>query len=183
MILTYRFLAPCCAVMLAVPVQAQQTAPATPDAPAVSASVESFPFEIGHAARSGSVFTVTATQPITSKLTGQKMCLKIVDTTGTNTTTRYYTLATGKHKTVAQLTTTVSDILQRFLSVPLPTAPGQELGKIGDVQHGGEVHFVADPSDRLRLDSLHPTEPAHASFYSRAEVEAWQAALTGKPMP
>ncbi len=189
MTLHQRPLAPCHAALLvgslalalAIPAQAQQTAPSAPDASAVSASVGDLPFEIGHATKSGAVYTITATQPATSKLVGQKVCIKVVDTTGTSTTTRYYAVATGKFKTVAQLDTILSEIFGRFLSSPAPAAPNQEIGKIGDVKHGGEVHFFADPSNRLRLDSLHPGEPTHTSYYSRADVEALQAALTGQP--
>lgn len=125
MTLAHRFFTPCHAILLAgslaltlaIPVRAQQLSPAFPGVPE---TVESYPFEIGHAAKPGAVYTVTATQPATSKLTGQKLCLKIVETTDARTTTRYYTLATGKHKTVAQLVTTLSEILQRFLSNPPP---------------------------------------------------------------
>ena len=57
----------------------------------------------------------------------------------------------------------------------------QELGKIGDLSQGGEVRFVAESTDDLRLDNLRPNEPAHSSHYRRADIEAFLTALTGAP--
>ncbi len=157
---------------------AQQVAPEASGAQAPTVAAETFSFEIGHATRPGTVYTVSATQPATSKLTGQKVRLKIVETTGPDTTTRYFTLATGKHKTVAELDTLLVDIFLRFIANPSP-APNQELGKIGDLKHGGEVRFVAVSADVLRFDNLAPNEPARASNYSRVDIASLQAALAG----
>lgn len=173
------------AAAFAVPTlsQAQGTAPVVPagtEAPAALAPLDVFAFEIGHAARAGAVYTVEATQPATSKLTGQKVRLKIVESVGLDRTTRYFTLATGKHKTVAQLNAVVTEIFRRFLATP-PPAANAELGKIGDLRYGGEVRFVVESPDSLRFDNLAPNEPPRPSHYSRADIEALLIALTGSP--
>ncbi len=168
------------ALAFAAPVRAQQVAPTAPDAPTAVASADTFSFEIGHSAKSGAVYTVEATQPVTSKLTGQKVRLKVVTMEGLSRTTHDFTFATGKHKTVAQIDTLLSEVFHRFLSNPPPAAPGQEIGRIGDARYGGEVRFVAEPN-QLRFDNLTPGRPVRASYYSRADVEALQAALTGVP--
>ncbi len=166
----------------AAPVRSQQVATATSDAPAAPvSSADSFPFEIGHAVKAGAAYTVEATQPATSKLTGQKVRLKIVTTEGLSKTTHDFTLATGKHKTVAQIDTVLSEVFHHFLTNPPPAAPGQEIGKIGDARYGGEVHFVAEPSNQLRFDNLTPGQPVRASYFSRTDVEALQTVLTGVP--
>ena len=177
------FHAPICAVVLLAAaglaplplLYAQQGAP-----PADEAQVrpDDFAFEIGHATRSGSVYTISATQPLSSRLTGQKVRLKIVETALAGTTTRYFTFATGKHKTVSQLDASLAEIFRRFLANP-PPEPNQELGKIGDVQHGGEVRFVATSSNILRFDNVTPDEPVRVSSYSRADVAALLESLIG----
>ncbi len=143
------------------------------------APTDVFPFEIGHASRAGIVYTVSATQPPTSGLTGQKIRLKTVGTTVSNRTTHYFTLATGKHKTDAEIDTILTGIFRRF--VTQTGVANQELGKIGDLSQGGEVRFVAESTDDLRLDNLRPNEPAHSSHYRRADIEAFLTALTGAP--
>ena len=154
------------------PLPAQQPAETATAVPS-----EAFSFEIGHATRPGVVYTISATQPAASKLTGQKIRLKLVETIGIDRTTHYFTLATGKHKTVADIDTILTDIFRRFLA--RPGVANQELGKIGDLSQGGEVRFVAESADDLRFDNLRPNEPAHSSHYRRADIEAFLAALTG----
>ena len=154
------------------PLPAQQSAES-----ATAAPIEAFSFEIGHAARPGVVYTISATQPTASRLTGQKIRLKLVETTGIDRTTHYFTLATGKHKTVADIDATLTDVFRRFLA--RTAVANQELGKIGDLSQGGEVRFVAETADDLRFDNLRPNEPAHSSHYRRADIEAFLAALTG----
>ncbi len=141
---------------------------------------DAFSFEIGHAAKAGAVYTINATQPATSKLTSQKIRLKIVESSGVGITTRYFTFATGKYKTVAQLDATLAEVFHRFLATPAP-ATGQELGKIGDVKHGGEVRFIVTAADILRFDNLSPNEPVRTSEYTRTDIEGLLAALTGPP--
>ena len=132
------------------PSQAQQTPPLTPTETTAPVSAEVFPYELGHATRAGSVYSISATQPLTSALKGQKLRLKIVDAVTTGTDTRFFTLATGKYKTVAQLDVFLVDVFRRFLATPSP-APNQDLGKIGDVRYGGEVHFHRGVTARSAL--------------------------------
>ena len=171
------------ALLSITPLQAQQAAPNPPTATEAEAApkpAESFAFEIGHAANTGAVYSVYATQPATSKLTGQRVRLKIVTTSGFDRNTHYFTLATGKHKTVAQLNAFLVEVFQHFLAAT-PPAPGQELGKIGDVKQGGEVRFVVASAKILRFDNLSPDQPVQVSNYSRDEVAGLLAALTGTP--
>ena len=162
------------------PIQAQGPTTSEMTAMATPAPPEAFPFEIGHAAKAGTVYIVSATQPATSKLTGQKIRLKIFERTGVDTATRYFMFATGKYKTVAQLDTILAETFRRFLATP-PPAAGQELGKIGDLKHGGEVRFIATSTDILRFDNISPNEAVRASEYSRTDIEGLLAALNGLP--
>ena len=161
------------------PGRAQQPAPVATGTEAATppASADGFPFEIGRATRAGASYSVSATQPMTSKLTGQKIRLKIVSADPMGTTTRFFTLATGKHKTVAQLQVFLVGVFRRFLAAP-PPAPNQDLGKIGDLRYGGEVHFIAESPHDLRFDNLSPNEPARPSHYSRTDIETLLQVLT-----
>ena len=162
--------------MLSAPVQAQSPTASETEVQAAPAPAEAFPFEIGRVAEATTVYTINASQPATSKLTGQKIRLKIVEKTGADTNTSYYTLATGKYKTVAQLDALLVEIFRRFLASP-PSVSGKELGKIGDLKHGGEVRFVAASADMLSFDKFSPNEPVRGTVYSRADVRGLLAAL------
>ena len=171
------------AAALLVPcLHAQQAPPEAPTAPGAQAAVTpdaAFAFEIGHAAKAGTVYSVYATQPATSKLTGQKIRLKFVEILGNNRTTHYFTMATGRHKTVADIDAILTNIFRRFVSEPVTV--NQELGKIGDLSQGGEIRFVTESADTLRFDNFRPNAPVASSHYRRADIEAFLAALTGVP--
>ena len=157
------------------------TQPAAPAA-ATAAPVpeDSFPFELGRAVvdRSGgasSTYTVTATQDYRSKMIGGKVRLSVLEKEAGGTTTHLLTINTGKFKTVAQLTGTLADIFRKDLDVP---AANQEIGKIGDLGHGGEIRFVAESNDTLRYDWAAPGEPVHSTRFKRNDIQVFLGILT-----
>lgn len=94
-----------------------------------------------------------------------------------STETAAVTLRTGKQKTVGQVLDLSRKVFQKFLDgQPAHTA----LGKLGSLEKGGEVIFVAESSDVLRFDfkSLE-TEPASIRF-SRTDAAAFAAILRTK---
>ena len=160
-------------------------AAATSDAPAATAVAvnpsveETFGFELGRAtvdrdAASGSTYTVTATQDSRSKQTGAKIRLTVRDKDATGSSTHLLTLNTGKYKTVAQMTGLLADIFRKYLAVE---PANQEIGKIGDINHGGEIRFYAASRAALRYDWLTPGEPVHSTNFKRADIQIFLGIL------
>ena len=108
---------------------------------------------------------MTATQDYRSKTTGGKVRLSVLEKEAGGTMTHLLTINAGKFKTVAQLTATLADIFRKDLDVP---AANQEIGKIGDLGHGGEIRFVAESNDTLRYDWAAPGEPVHSTRWHQA---------------
>ena len=125
------------------PLLAQGPSVSTTEVQTAPVPADVFSFEIGHAAKAGAVYTISATQPATSKLIGQKIRLQIVEKTGpADTTTSYRThWPPAITRPWRSWTPWLVDIFRRFLAAPVA---GQEIGKIGDMKHGGEVRFVVD---------------------------------------
>ena len=139
-----------------------------------------FGFELGralvdHGDGTSSSYTVDATQDYRSKLTGGKVRLTVVEKGAGGTMTHLLTINTGKYKTVAQLTQTLVDIFHKDLDAP---AANQEIGKIGDLGHGGEIRFFAEPPDVLRYDWAVPGEPLHSIRLKRGDVQVFLGVLT-----
>ena len=154
------------------------TTPAAPVAAPVAEDV--FGFELGravvdHGDGTRSVYTVDATQDYRSKQIGGKVRLKVVEKTAGGTTTHLLTINTGKYKTVAQLTATLADIFRRDLDVP---AANQEIGKIGDLGHGGEIRFFAEAPDVLRYEWAAPGDPVHVIRLKRGDIQIFLGILT-----
>ena len=160
-------------------VSAQFNPPAT--APAAAPVPEDvFGFGLGravvdHGDGTSSAYTVDATQDYRSKLTGGKVRLSVVEKGAGGTMTHLLTINTGKYKTVAQLIQTLVDIFRRDLAAP---AANQEIGKIGDLGHGGEIRFVAESSDVLRYDWSAPGEPVHSIRLKRGDIQVFLGILT-----
>ena len=158
---------------------AQSTPP--PAAPAAAPVVEdTFDFELGravvdHGDGTSSLYTVDATRDYRSKQTGGKVRLTVVEKGAGGTMTHLLTVNTGKYKTVAQLTATLADIFRKDLDVP---AANQEIGKIGDLGHGGEIRFVAESTDVLRYDWAAPGEPVHSIRLKRRDIQVFLGILT-----
>ena len=132
-----------------------------------------YSFDLNHLseeeAGNHTVYTLRATQPQDSKLTGQKIRLAIASTTPQGTFTRLLNLNTGKYKTVAQLCANLRDIFRKDQTLGA-NAAGQDLGKVGDLKFGGEVHFVAESSTRLRCDILTQGAETHSISFTASEV-------------
>lgn len=98
-----------------------------------------------------------------------------VTTRATNDTT----LRTGKSKTVGEVSALLSNVFSKFLNgVP----PGTILGKLGAVEKGGEVLFVAESSEILRFDFINKNAPASEKKFSRADVTALAGILAKAPL-
>ena len=141
---------------------------------------DNFAFELGRAVvdRGGgasSTYTVAATQDYRSKTTGGKVRLTVLEKNPGGTMTHLLTINTGKYKTVAQLTGTLADIFRKDLDVP---AANQEIGKVGDLAHGGEIRFVAESNDVLRYDWTAPGEPVHSTRFKRTDIQVFLGILT-----
>lgn len=78
------------------------------------------------------------------------------------------TLRTGKQKTVGDLYGLLSEAFGRFAAGGVP--PETVLGKLGDVNHGGAVHFVFEDSATFRFDFLYPDGTGSASNLSDTDV-------------
>jgi hypothetical protein len=84
------------------------------------------------------------------------------------------TLRTGSSKTVGQTLELLTGVFQKFLANP---APGTVLGKLGNLEKGGEVDFVAASPDVLRLDFKSATGVSSSEF-TKADVQNYLALLT-----
>ena len=162
---------------------AQQPNPAT--APAVAsplpeAAPVNFGYELGHVAEdeagTHSVFSLRATQPSGSKLTGQKVRLIVEDTSAQGSKTRQLSLNTGKHKTVDQFCASLRDIFRKYQTIGAGAA-GQEIGKIGDIKYGGEIRFVAESPEHLRYDMITEGEENHSAQFTNSNVSVLIALL------
>ena len=122
-----------------------------------------------------STYIVTATQDDRSKTTGGKVRLSVLEKEAGGTMTHLLTINAGKFKTVAQLTGILVDIFRKDLAV---AAANQEIGKIGDLGHGGEIRFFAESNDVLRYDWAAPGEPVHSTRFKRADIQAFLGILT-----
>ena len=168
------------------PIHAQQ--PSTEAASAVSslpaAAPVSFGYELGHVseieAGTESVFSLRATQPSGSKLTGQKVRLIVEDRSAQGTKTRLLSLNTGKHKTVDQFCAGLRDIFRKYQTLG-SNATGQEIGKVGDIKYGGEIRFVAESPEHLRYDMQTDGEENHSTQFSRSDVSMIVALLGQVP--
>ena len=170
--------------LLASQVSAQFTPPtASPAARADAAAPvaeAAFDFSLGRAVvdREGgasSTYAVDATREYGSKATGGKVRLTVVEKDAGGSTTHVLTVNTGKYKTVAQLTGILADIFRKDLEV---LAANQEIGKIGDLDHGGEIRFVAESTGIMRYDWQTPGEPVHSTRFKRTDVQVFLGILT-----
>ena len=166
-----------------VSMRAQQ--PTTEASPVVASPVpEPTPTNFGYElARIGqneagmrSVFSLRATQPSGSKLTGQKVRMTVEDTSPQGTKTRQLSLNTGKHKTVDQFCASLRDILRKYQTLGTRAA-GQEIGKIGDIKYGGEIRFVAESPEHLRYDMQTEGEENHSAQFTSSDVSTIIALL------
>ena len=160
---------------------AQFVRPSAPPAEAAAPTPEAvFPFEIGravvdHDKGASSIYTVEATQDYRSKATGTKVRLSVLEKTAGGTQTHMLTINTGKYRTVAQLVASVADIFRKYLD---NSTPVQEIGKIGDLAHGGEIRFVAEPQGFLRYSWLTPGEPTQSTRFKAADIQILLGLLT-----
>ena len=129
------------------------TAPAV--APSPASTPASFAFQLAQIAldENGvhSVYSLRATASITSKKVSQKIRLIIEDITLQGVTTRQLSLNTGRRNSVAQLCAELRDIFRKYMAAR-SSGMGSEIGKIGEIKYGGEIHFVVDSADYLRYD-------------------------------
>ena len=86
-------------------------------------------------------YAVRATQPVDSKLKSQRVRFTSITKTADGSTTKYFTINTGKYKTVAQLDAYLHDAFAKFLAGAPANA---EVGKVGDIKYGGEIRFVVE---------------------------------------
>lgn len=147
-------------------------------APAAAVAPETFDFDLGTREMKGATYGVKATQPLDSKLKSQRIRFTARTSTADGSTTRYFTINTGKYKTVAQLDMYLRDVFAKFLAgAPANT----EVGKVGDIKYGGEIRFVVESPDVLRYDTMTAGEPNASMSLPRAEVMAYAAILAGEP--
>ena len=166
------------AVMLALCHAPTLPAQLTPAAPATAVAPETFDFALGTQDGNGATYTVKATQPPDSKLKSQRVRFTSITKTADGSTTKYFTINTGKYKTVAQLDAYLHDAFARFLAgAPANT----EVGKVGDIKYGGEIRFVVESPEILRYDTITAGEPNASLTLPRAEVAAYAAILAGEP--
>lgn len=128
---------------------------------------------------SGSEYAVTATGAASQNSRQIQFHVTRVTTEGKTTTrsTSDTILRTGKSKTVGDVKTLLSVVFNKFLN-GAPT--GAVLGKLGAVGKGGEVLFVAESPETLRLDFITKGAPAVAKRFSRADVTALAGILAQK---
>lgn len=158
----------------------QPAVPVAPSAAPAPAAEVVYAFDLGravvdHQDDASSVYSVAATQDLRSKSTGGKVRLLVVEKGAGGSMSHLLTINTGKYKTVAQLTTFLAEVFRRYLAVP---AANQELGKVGDLAHGGEMHFIAESTDVFRYDWLTPGEPLHSTRLKRNDIQVFLGILT-----
>ena len=150
----------------------------TPAAPATAVAPETFDYDLGTQNVNGATYTVKATQPPDSKLKSQRVRFTSITKTADGSTTKYFTINTGKYKTVAQLDAYLHDAFARFLA---GATANTEVGKVGDLKYGGEIRFVVESPDVLRYDTITAGEPDASLTLPRAEVAAYAVILAGEP--
>ena len=147
-------------------------------APAAAVSSETFDCDLGSRQVSGAAYSVKATQPVDSKLKSQRVRFTAVVPHAGGSTTRYFTVNTGKYKTVAQLNATLREAFAKYLGgAPANT----EVGKVGDIKYGGEIRFVVESPDVLLYNTTTPGEPNASMKLSKEEVTAYVSILGGEP--
>ncbi len=152
---------------------AQQPPAAT--AVAAPAPAEDLSFPVGRSVVESATYTVAATADYASKQKGAKLRFTAVETNDAGKNTHVLTVNTGKHKTVAQLGDTLAGIFRQYLAA----APAnQEIGKIGDLNHGGEVRFYAESQESLRYEWEAPGQPAQSTHFKRGDIQAFLGILT-----
>ncbi|HEY5894159.1 MAG TPA: hypothetical protein VIT91_13115 [Chthoniobacterales bacterium] len=130
---------------------------------------------------SGSEYEVTTTGTASQNSSQLQFHVTTLTTVGKTTTraTNDTTLRTGKSKTVGQVKALLSTVFSKFLNgVP----PGTILGKLGAVEKGGEVLFVAESPEVLRFDFINKNAPASEKKFSRADVTALAGILAQAPL-
>ncbi len=139
---------------------------------------ETFDYDLGTRDVNGATYTVKATQPVDSKLKSQRVRFFSKTSTAEGSTTKYFTVNTGKFKTVAQLNLYLHDAFAKFLAgAPANT----EVGKVGDIKYGGEIRFVVQSPDVLLYNTMTVGEPNASMTLPRAEVLAYASILAGEP--
>lgn len=130
---------------------------------------------------SGSEYEVTTTGTASQNSSQLQFHVTTLTTVGKTTTraTNDTTLRTGKSKTVGQVKALLGSVFSKFLNgVP----PGTILGKLGAVEKGGEVLFVAESPEVLRFDFINKNAPASEKKFSRADVTALAGILAQAPL-
>src|SRR5258708_7321751 len=124
--------------LLAAAAGAQETTVIVP----VAAPAPTFSFPLGSVqlVPDGVTCSVQATAPRASAAKAQQMKF-VVDYQGQipGSHFRYYTISTGRSKSLAEVQAMFADGFARSLLAP----PGAELCKLGDIAYGGEVRLVA----------------------------------------
>lgn len=145
--------------------------------PALSTAPETFDYDLGTRNVDGATCGVKATQPVDSKLKSQRVRFTAVVPHTGGSTTRYFTVNTGKYKTVAQLAASLREAFAKYLAgAPANT----EVGKVGDIKYGGEIRFVVESPDVLLYNTMTPGEPNASMKLSKEEVTAYVAILGGE---
>ncbi len=148
--------------------------------PAPATAPETFDSVLGTQTVNGATYSVTATQPLNSILKGQRIRFTAVTPTSAGTTTRYFTVNTGKFRTVAQLAAYLRETFAKFVAgAPANT----EVGKVGDIKYGGEIHFVVESSDMLLYNTMTTGEPNASMNIPKAEAAAYVAILPAGAPP
>ena len=122
-------------------------------------------------------YTVLSTQPPSSKLVGQKLQLRIEGASPSHTFIHTLNINTGKFRTVGAMEKYVADVFRRFLAGPV--AAGQEFGQIGNVNLGGEIHFVAESADQLNYKIVTPGKEDNLGHFSREDAQVFLPILAG----
>lgn len=133
------------AVLASAPLGAQEVAvPVRPAEPVAPAPRPAFAYSFGSApaADSGAACSVQATAAKGSPEKAQQLKF-VLDRKGTpgpgGFTFQYFTLSTGRSKSLAQVQAMFGDAFARAASAPA----GVELAKLGDIRFGGEVRVVS----------------------------------------
>jgi len=155
-------------------VQAQETTVTT--ATSVVAPAPMFAYPLGTAPLGGADGTcsVKATAPRASAAKDQQLKF-IVDyqtIPDRGADFRYYTVSTGKSKSLAQVQAMFADGFARAFAAP----PGAELCKLGDIAHGGEVRLVARGGGETELAYNPPLSTGNPVF-TAAESAAFARIL------
>ena len=133
-----------------------------------------FAYALGSKTVGSNNYSISATAPRGAKANSQTIRFAVKKSDGGSQTWGFFLISTGKSKTQAQIEQLLAQAFRKFPG----SAPGTELGKIGDIKYGGEVRVMAEGPNAL-VFAYNPPQNVANPRLSAADAAAF-AEILGK---